>query len=486
MKEKDGLSAWQLTMLALGTVIGGSFFLGSSIAIRAAGPSIIIAFIIGGIMVYWILTALSEMATANPHPGSFRTYAEQMYGPYMGFIVGWVYWTGMVLAMSSEATAASIFIKAWFPFLSLPILAITIVLVVTILNLLGASMLSHLENSLASVKLLAIAGFIILALLLIIGLLPGKAPVGIGSLAGASWFPRGIGGLAGSMLIVLFSYAGFEIIGLASSEARDPHKTIPRAIKSTIVSLVGLYIAVIALLLPLVSTSKFAPSTSPMVTALTAQGLGFAAVVINFVLVTAILSTMLASTFGLGRMLRSLADTGHAPAFLIDHHDVPLRGILFSGLAMLAAVSLAYVLPKQIYIFLVSSGGFSLLLAYLVIMATHLRFRVRNGCPPTGNCQLSGYPYTTWLAIISLVLAIASMPLIPGQGSGLFAGLLLIGFYSLAFFFSRRLSRPQVPAAAKLLMKDTETNHSENSKTDRPLKKIRNLLSRFPRRYWKF
>ncbi|HBQ86938.1 MAG TPA: amino acid permease, partial [Syntrophomonas sp.] len=131
MNEKAGLSAWQLTMLALGTVVGGSFFLGSSIAIRTAGPSIFIGFIIGGIMVYWILSALSEMTVANPQPGSFRTHAEQMYGPYMGFIVGWVYWTGLILAMSSEATAASLFIKGWFPFLSLPLLSISIVVLVT-------------------------------------------------------------------------------------------------------------------------------------------------------------------------------------------------------------------------------------------------------------------------------------------------------------------------------------------------------------------
>ncbi|HEX3012181.1 MAG TPA: amino acid permease, partial [Syntrophomonadaceae bacterium] len=327
MNEKSGLSAWQLCMMALGSVIGGSFFLGSGIAMKAAGPSIIIAFIIGGIMTYWILSALSEMATSDPHPGSFRTYAEQMYGPYMGFIVGWVYWTGLVLAMSSEATAASLFIKAWFPFLSLPVLAISIVVIITALNLLGARILTHLESSLAAVKLLAVVGFIVLALILIAGLIPGRTPVGIGALAGAPWFPKGIGGLAGSMLIVIFTYAGFEIIGLASSEARDPHKTIPRAINLTIISLLGLYIAVIALLLPLVSTSRFSSSTAPMVTALTARGMGFAAGIINFVLVTAILSTMLASVFGLGRMLRSLADNGHAPAILNDTGDVPLRGI---------------------------------------------------------------------------------------------------------------------------------------------------------------
>jgi AAT family amino acid transporter len=410
-----------------------------------------------------------------------------MYGPYLGFIVGWVYWTGMVLAMSSEATAASLFIKNWFPYLSLPVLAISIVMIITSLNLFGARILTHLESSLAAVKLLAVVGFIVLALVLIAGLLPGRAPVGIGALAGAPWFPNGIGGLAGSMLIVIFTYAGFEIIGLASSEARDPHKTIPRAIKLTIISLLGLYIAVMALLLPLVSTSRFSSSTSPMVTALTARGLGFAGGIINFVLVTAILSTMLASVFGLGRMLRSLADNGHAPAILNDKGDVPLRGILFSGVAMLAAVSLSFLLPKQIYIFLVSSGGFSFLLTYLVIMITHLRFRARNGCPPTGNCQLSGYPYTTWAAIISLVLAIASMPLIPGQGAGLFAGLFLVAFYSVAYLASHYIYRQRhIPATLKPLFDDNEGSQPEKNETSPQSKSIKEiLLKRLPLRNWK-
>ncbi len=253
--QKNGLSTFQLTMMTLGTVVGGSFFLATAIAIKSAGPSIILGFILGGILVYFILSALSEMTVANPHPGSFRTYAAEAYGPFMGYLVGWVYWTGLVLAMSSEATAAALFIKSWFPYLSLPLLSIIIVGAVTFLNLLGASLLSKLESGLAAVKLIAIVIFIVLALVLILGLTAGRAPIGLGAIQTAVFFPNGIGGLAGSMLIVIFSYAGFEVIGLAASEARNPQKTVPRAIKATVISLIGLYIAVIALLLPLIPTS---------------------------------------------------------------------------------------------------------------------------------------------------------------------------------------------------------------------------------------
>ncbi|MHB8158066.1 MAG: amino acid permease, partial [Desulfocucumaceae bacterium] len=314
-----------------------------------------------------------------------------------------------------------------------PLLAIIIIVVVTLLNLLGAKALSHLESGLAAIKLAALVGFIGLAAALIVGYIPNKPPVGLGALTLEPAFPGGIAGIAGSMLIVLFSYAGFEIIGLASSEARDPHKTIPRAIKFTVIGLVGLYCAVIATLLPLVPTGSLTGELSPLVQALAAGGLGWAASSINVVLVTAILSTMLAATFGLGRMVRSLADSGHAPSFLIDKGDVPFRGIFLSGVAMLASASLGFYLPKNIYIFLVSSGGFSLLFAYLIILVTHYRYRRKNGCPPSGNCQLAGFPYTSWIAIASLILVIATMPLIPGQGAGLYVGLLLAGFYLLLY-----------------------------------------------------
>jgi len=439
MQKENGLSVWQLTMLALGTVVGGSFFLGSATAIKAAGPAILLAYIIGGFLVYLILTALSEMTVAKPVAGSFRVYSEEVYGPWVGFVVGWVYWTGLILAMSSEATAASIFFRTWLPQFSLLTLSSLIIIGVTILNLLGAKVLSSLESGLAAIKLGALVGFIGLAFSLIVGLFPRQVPIGLGVLNQVSLFPRGVGGIAGSMLIVLFSYAGFEIIGLAASEARDPHRTIPRAIIYTVIGLVGLYCAVIATLLPLVSTANLEEEVSPMVTALTARGLEWAADPINIILVTAILSTMLAATFGLGRMVRSLADAGHAPSFLKEKTDVPYRGILFSGAAMLLGVGLGSFLPRGVYIFLVSSGGFSLLFAYVVIMLTHYKYRRKNGCPPHGHCQLFGFPYTSWIAIASLIVVIVSMPLIAGQGSGLFAGLLLVGFYTLSYLIFKGL-----------------------------------------------
>jgi L-asparagine transporter-like permease len=346
----------------------------------------------------------------------------------------------MVLAMSSEATAVSILIRQWIPNMPVSVLGGIIIIGVTLLNLLGADKLSKLESGLAAIKLLAIVSFIIAALLLILGLIPGTPAKGLGEIAEEPFMPGGISGIAGSILIVMFSYAGFEIIGLASSEADNPRKTIPKAIASTVLCLVGFYIVAVAVILPLIPTSELGEDISPMVAVLNRQGIGWAGTVLNVVLITAILSTMLAAMFGIGRMIRSLAGEGLAPGWLKDKKDVPHRGILFSGLAMLAGLGIGLLLPR-VYLFLVSSGGFALLFTYAVIMATQLRFRKRCGCPPEGKCQMPGYPYSSWLVMAVLFAAILSMPFIPGQGTGLVTGIILIFLYSSIYLVIRHTKR---------------------------------------------
>lgn len=441
-KTHKGLTAWQLTMMALGTVIGGSFFLGSSVAIHAAGPAILICYVLGGALVYFILFALSEMTVANPDSGSFRTFSAQVFGPGVGFVVGWVYWTGMILAMSSEATAVSILVRRWIPNISISLLGSLIIASVTMLNLLGADKLSKLESSLAAVKLFAIISFIVIAILLITGVMPKTSPLGAGELTREPFMAGGIKSLAGSMLIVVFAYAGFEIIGLAASETDNPRETVPKAIKYTVICLAAFYILSVAALLPLIPTAGLSEDISPMVAALNRWGIGWAGTILNIVLITAILSTMLAAMFGLGRMMRSLADEGHAPKWLKDESNVPRRGILFSGFAMLLGLGFGMLLPR-VYLFLISSGGFALLFTYAAILATHIRFRKINGCPPEGKCQMPGYPYTSWIALISMIIIILSMPFIPGQGSGLIAGVVLIALYSFIYMGITFVNNPE-------------------------------------------
>jgi len=435
-KKENGLSAWQLTMMAVGSVIGGSFFVGSSVAIKAAGPSVLLAYIFAGILVYFILFAISEMTVANTDSGSFRTFAAQAFGQGTGFVVGWVYWAGLTLGISSEATAISLLVRAWYPNVSIAILGSIVIIFMTLLNLLEADKLSKLESAFASIKVLAIICFSVIALLLIFGLYPGRTSIGAGSLSSEAFMPGGFTKLAGSMLIVMFAYSGFEVIGFTASEAREPTKTVPRAIRQTVVILIGIYILSAAVLLPLIPTSQLSVTSSPMVFALNTHGFGWAGTALTIVLITAILSTMLATLFGLARTLQSLADEGLAPKWLKDKTDVPYRGIIFTGISMLAGLGIGFLFPN-VYLFLVSSGGFAMLFTYAVIMATHIRFRKSHGCPPHGKCQLWGFPYTSAFVLIMLVLVIISMPFVEDQISGLIAGCLMVILFSAAYLALR-------------------------------------------------
>lgn len=201
--------------------------------------------------------------------------------------------------------------------------------------------------------------------------------------------------------------------------------------------LVGTYVLYVAVLLPLVPTAELNENISPIVASLSRWGINWVGTVINIVLISAIFSTMLASVFGLGRMMRSLSYEGYTPKFCLDNTDVPYRGILFSGVAMLAGLGLGSLFPR-VYLFLISSGGFSILFSYIIIVATHMKFRRKNGCPPDGKCQMPGYPITSWIALISIVAIILSMPLIKGQGTGLFVGLGLLVLFILIYYLVKK------------------------------------------------
>ncbi|WP_341349075.1 amino acid permease [Thermaerobacter subterraneus] len=227
-----------------------------------------------------------------------------------------------------------------------------------------------------------------------------------------------------------------------------------RAARWTAVVLAGLYVLAVGVLLALIPARSVSVSASPLVAALAAHGLGTAARAVNGVLVTAILSTMLAVMFSLGRVVRSLAEDGMGPPWLVDRSPVPRRGILFSGAVMLAGVALGYLVPRQVYLFLVSAGGFALLLVYAGIVAAHWRLRAAQarlhaaggraaGSRPT---LVPGFPWSNALVLAVVAAVLAGMPLVPGQGAGLGAGLamtaLVSGIY--AWRARRRLRTPAV------------------------------------------
>lgn len=443
MQANQGkLTVGSLVMLALGTVVGGSFFLGTAVTLRTAGMGSLVAFAAGGLLVYIILMALSELTVSRPVRGSFRTYAGLAFGPMASFVVGWLYWTGLVLALSSEATATALFARLFLPGVPIWLLSLAVILAVTALNLLDVSLFSRVESIMAGVKLLAIVGFILLVGAVVLFGLRGQPPGG--ELASLSqMLPAGFGGLAGSMLIVLFTYAGFEVVGLAAPEATNPERVIPRTVVLTVIGLVSLYMLAVAVILFALPTRNLPSDVSPLVVTLRSLGMPGLAAGLNIVVMTASFSTIMAAMYGLSRMLHSLAEDGQAPAIFarVTAQGNPRNALLASSAGMLVGVGLAKVLPQQVYLFLVSSAGFALLFSYLMILLSHYVLRGREGCPASG-CQLPLFPYSNWLGIGLLVIAIVGMPFVQGQGAGLVAGLGLLAGFVLAYLLRKLGQRP--------------------------------------------
>ncbi|MGE5675581.1 MAG: amino acid permease, partial [Mycobacterium leprae] len=418
--------------------------------LRTTGPGVLIAFGVGVTLVYLTLSALSELTTAHPARGSFRAYAEQAFGPLAGFVVGWVYWGGLILAMSSEAVAVALFARLWLPGVPVWLISLTVVLLVSAINLLDVAKFSLIESVMAAVKVLAVLGFILVMAVSLLGLLPGKPFVGLGAIRTESFLPTGLRGLFGSMLPVFFTFAGFEVLGMAAPDAEEPARTVPRAVTLTVVSQLVLYMGAMLATLAVLAPGEVPRDTSPMVATLLRVGLYPLATILNIVVMTAAITTMLAATYSLSRMLASLAEERQAPAALalLTPGGAPRNALLVSSGFMLLGVLLSYLLPHQVYLFLVSAGGFSLIFAYLVILASHLVIRRRQGGCTPGMCQMTTYPYGNWVGILLTGGAIVTMPLVPGQGAGLAAGVVLVIAATAAYLLRSRSRRPLSPQRA--------------------------------------
>lgn len=231
-KRNTKLSGFSLTMLALGSIIGAGMFLGSGLTIHTTGPSVVLAYAIIGVMMYFNLSFLAELSLLDPEKGSFQTYASKAFGPGVGFVIGWLYWISGILVMSSEVTAAAIFSQNWLPGLPQWIFVIFFSAVLTAINLADARGFGKLESILAIIKVLAFFGFIIVGAILVFTSWLSPAE-GWKNFTQPSFFPHGLAGFAGSLLLVFYAYSGTSVVGLAINESSDPMRTVPKVVLAT-------------------------------------------------------------------------------------------------------------------------------------------------------------------------------------------------------------------------------------------------------------
>jgi L-asparagine transporter-like permease len=374
-KEKKNMKWWQLSLFGVGCTIGTGFFLGSSIGIGQAGPSIVISFILAGIATYIVFHALAKLTADNPEKGAFRTYAKQAYGRPAGFLIGWMYWFAEILIMGSQLTALSIFSRFWFPDIPLWLFAIGYAILGIFVLLVGGKKLTNIQNIFAVIKLAAITMFIIISAAFIFGLFDGVEKLHIPSNMG-ELFPTGFVGFWAGLIFAFYAFGGIEVMGLMAVQLKEP-KEAPKAGKIMILSLVTLYTIALSFALVLVPWDVFNTEQSPFIVALRNFDLGFVPHVFNGALIIAGFSTMVGSFYGVTTVLVSIAKDGDAPGFFAKEGKlavpIPNLGLLVIGISASIVMSLA--LPDKIYTYITTSAGLMLLYNWSFIILSAIKLQ---------------------------------------------------------------------------------------------------------------
>jgi L-asparagine transporter-like permease len=441
------LSARQLTMIALGGAIGTGLFLGSSLAIRLAGPAVIITYLIGAVIALLLMGALSEMAVAHPTAGSFGVYAELYVSPWAGFVVRYTYWAAQTIAIGGEATAAAIFCRWWFPSIPAWIWIVGFSVALIYVNARSVAYFGEFEYWFAMTKVVAIVLFIVFGLAALVGV--GSAPaVGVRNFtADGGFMPNGFEGVWLALVFVVFSYIGTEIVAVTAGEAKDPEQAVPRAMKSMVGRLIVFYIAAISLLIGLIPWRQIQPgpdvTASPFVKVFQAMHIPAAAHLVNFVVLTAALSSMNCNLYLSTRMLFSLARGGYAPAQLgkVSSNGTPVNSLLLSGLGLIIATVVALLYPESAYVYMFGIALFGGLFVWLMIFVTHLYFRKQWDPGRQLPVKMVGYPYTTILGIVFLSAILITTLWVEGMQITLTVGLPWLAAISLAYFVWKRSNR---------------------------------------------
>ncbi len=448
--EVDGLhrrlGQRQLTMMAIGGAIGVGLFLGSSVTIRLAGPAVIFSYLLGAGIALIMSYALAEMAVVHPVAGAFGVYAEKYLNPWAGFSVRATYGVAQIIAIGAEVTAAGIYMSFWFPNVPQWIWVVLVSAALVALNAMQVNRLGEFEYWFAMIKVAAIITFILVGLSLILGV-GSRSAIGLANLTHHGGFlPAGWKGVWLSLTITVTSYMGVEIIAVTAGEAEHPEITIPHAMRSIVWRLILFYVLAIAIMVALVpwneSKSSSTLSGSPFVTAFAAAHIPFAAAIMNFVVLTAALSSVNTNLYLSTRMLFSLGCEGYAPQWMgkVSRNGVPHRALLASTAGIIAAILLAIFAPRNAFLMLYGTAVAGMLFVWLVILNTHLQFRKAITSERLKNLpmRLWAHPFFTLVGIFLLLAISVTTFFVDGLQWSVPAFCVFLGLISLLYVQSRR------------------------------------------------
>jgi L-asparagine transporter-like permease len=441
-----GLSQRQLTMMAIGGAIGVGLFLGSSVTIRLAGPGVIISYLLGAGIALIMSYALAEMAVVHPVAGAFGVYAETYLNHWAGFSVRATYGAAQIIAIGAEVTAAGIYVSFWFPNVPQWIWIVSFSAALVALNSMKVNRLGEFEYWFAMIKVTAILAFIVVGLCLIFGNGSHGATGWANLTQHGGFLPAGWKGVWLSLTITLTSYMGVEIIAVTAGEAERPEVTIPRAMRSIVWRLILFYVLAVAIIVAMVpwnqASSSSTVSGSPFVTAFVTARIPFAAAIMNFVVLTAALSSVNTNLYLSTRMLFSLGKKGYAPSSIgkVGRNGVPHRALLASTGGIVAAILLAIFAPRNAFLMLYGAAVAGMLFVWLVILNTHLRFRKALSCDELQRLpmRLRLHPLFTFIGILFIVAIAVTTFLVDGLQWSVPAFSIFLALISLLYLRIRR------------------------------------------------
>ncbi len=443
---KRHLKVRHIRLMALGSTIGVGLFLGSASAIQIAGPSILLGYLLAGIVAFIVLRALGEMAVHEPVAGSFAAYANTYVGPLAGYMVGWGYWTYWIVVGIAEVTAVGIYMGIWFPEIPQWIWALSSIVMMGLINLIAVKVFGEFEFWFALIKVVAIVAMIALGgSVILFGFTNDWQPLGLNNLwQHGGFFPNGFSGMLLSLQMVLFAYVGIEMIGLSAGEAENPRKTIPMAIDSLAWRILIFYMGAILVILAIFPWNQIGQQGSPFVVMFERIGLREAAGLINFVVITAALSSCNAGIFSGGRLLYALSVNGYAPAPFarLSRYGVPHRAVMTTVVVCMTGVVLNYFVPEKAFQYIMAAVTFVGLMVWIAILLTQMKFRRSLSAAQVAelNYKAPWTPYTSWFALVFICLVIVLMGFHEDARIALVLGPCLLAVY-LAMFYIVGLHR---------------------------------------------
>ena len=373
-----GLKTRHLTMMGLGSAIGAGLFLGTGVGIAAAGPAVLIAYVIAGFITVCFMQMLAEMVAARPSSGTFSTYAAQAFGPWAGFTIGWLYWFMMIMIMAVEITGASAIVAAWFG-ISPWIPALVAIVAFTVVNFSAVKNFGEFEFWFALIKVAVIVAFLIIGVALWLGLLPASGFVGLSNVSEVGFMPNGWSGVATALLAVAFAFGGIELVTVAAAESEDPQAGVHSAIRSIIWRISVFYIGSVLLIVLLLPFDEIggadSAADSPFTAVLELANIPGAVGIMEAVIVVALLSASNTQIYGSSRFMQNLAVRGDAPVSFArtDARGVPMRAVIVSVVFGFAAVALQYWNPPGLLAFLLNAVGGCLIVLWIVVALSFVR-----------------------------------------------------------------------------------------------------------------